>query len=93
MLYEVITDTIYRLENLFNESIEHCDTNSSLQYLLQLGNIYSHRALYANAYENYWNALLMAEQYHDSILLSQVYDGIGWLYSFYLRNDEALEFV
>ncbi len=82
--------TISKLTESYQNYLEAHDTINAISVLTDLGYIYSHRAKYALAYEHFWNALSMASAVNDSTLLARIYNEIGWLYSYYKRNDESL---
>ena len=83
---------ITRLDSIYHVSLQNSDTTNAIIALTDLGHIYSHRAKYALSYEHFWNALSMAGSINDSLLLARIYNEIGWLYSYYKRSDEALQY-
>lgn len=68
------------------------DTINMMKALLRLSSHYSHNVDYGNAYDGYWKALFLAEASENDFLKSQIYQELGWLYSFYSRTDEALKY-
>lgn len=60
----------------------------SLQTIRSLIDLSLHNAQNANflqAYEGYWEALSLADQTNDSLSISNIYEGLGWLYSLFGR--------
>ncbi|WP_111706208.1 tetratricopeptide repeat protein [Lutibacter citreus] len=82
----------YHLNEGYKLSIKKNDTLAAINFLLELSEIHSHNVNYGDAYDGYWKALLLTEQSNDSISKAKVYQGLGWLYSFYKRDDEALKY-
>ncbi|GAB1855364.1 hypothetical protein MHTCC0001_01980 [Flavobacteriaceae bacterium MHTCC 0001] len=54
-----------------------------------MSELHAHTLNYEKAYDGYWQALLLAEKSKDSISKADIYIGLGWLYSFYKRNNAA----
>ncbi|MDV7186031.1 tetratricopeptide repeat protein [Lutibacter sp. TH_r2] len=73
-------------------SLKNKDTLESINYLLELSQLYSHNVNYGKSYDGYWQALLLADKSNDLVSKSNIYQGLGWLYSFYQREDEALKY-
>lgn len=88
----LIEDSLFKYKAVFDGAISQKDTSHAISALLKLGDFYSHTAQYALAYEQLWNALSLATNSNDSLMLADIYNQIGWLYSFYRRNDEALSY-
>ena len=68
------------------------DTLNVINGLLMLSSLYAHNVDYGNAYDGYWEALLLADSSSDEFSKSKVYQQLGWLYSFYSRTDEAIKY-
>ncbi len=83
---------IYFLKNKHIEQKKNHDTIGSISTLSMLGYIYSHHANYAKAYENYWEALLLADKTDDRRSTAKLHEQIAWLYSFFNRKDESLDY-
>ncbi|AXT53516.1 hypothetical protein D1818_22820 [Aquimarina sp. BL5] len=79
----------------YKKSIEYFthkrDTFNLINSINELSDVYGHNLNYSKAYDGYWEALLLAEKSNDEFSKSRVYQSLGWLYSFYNRNTEALE--
>ena len=82
----------FYFEKEYKKSIKKNDTLQAINNLLELSAIYAHTVNYGKSYDGYWKALILAEESNNLDLKSQVYQGLGWLYSFYKRNDEALKY-
>ncbi|WBU88683.1 tetratricopeptide repeat protein [Cellulophaga omnivescoria] len=80
----------------FNKKIEidlkSKDTISAIQTLNEVSILYSHNLNYSKSYDGYWKALLLADKIKNNKLIADIYQEIGWLYSFYKRDDKALEY-
>ena len=68
------------------------DTIKAIYSLRQLSFLYAHNVNYSEAYDNYWDALILADSSKDSISMASVYEDIGWLYSFYDRDQAAVKY-
>ncbi|TVZ10382.1 tetratricopeptide repeat protein [Cellulophaga sp. RHA_52] len=80
----------------FNQEIEldlkNKDTVSAIKTLKELSILYSHNLNYSKSYDGYWKALLLADKIKHNELTADIYQEIGWLYSFYKRDEKALEY-
>lgn len=83
---------IYYFKKGYDVSIQQKDTVDAIKYLMGLSDLYSHKLNYEKSYDGYWKALLLAEKSNDSISKPKIYIGLGWLYSFYKRNEKAIEY-
>lgn len=81
----------FYLKKGYELNLKKKDTTYAINYLLELSQLYSHNVNYGKSYDGYWEALLLADQSKDSISISRVYHGLGWLFGFYKRDKEALE--
>ena len=82
----------FYLEEGYKQNLIKKDTLSAINFLIQLSELYSHNVNYGKSYDGYWEALLLAEKSNDLFSTASVYQGLGWLYSYYKRNDEALKY-
>ncbi|AZQ65559.1 tetratricopeptide repeat protein [Flammeovirga pectinis] len=57
-----------------------------------LANLYAHNGKFGYAYDSYWEALTIADKIEDIESKAIVYNGLGWLYSFYERNTLSLDY-
>ncbi len=89
---EFSDNTIYNVQNQLELAKSRKDTNETIQTLSQLGYIYSHRANYARSYQYFWDALLLADQLNDSVSVANLHEHIGWLYSYFDRKKESLNY-
>ncbi len=88
-LFRSSSDSVMFYEERYQQGLQSGDTARAIVCLIALGEIHSHLAQYSQSYDCLWHALLLADNYRDTLLLTRVHTGIGWLYSFYERRDEA----
>lgn len=79
-------------DKVYKNSIKNKDTVNAIKHLLSLSDLYSHNVNYGKSYDGYWEALLLADASKDSVSIASIYQGLGWLYSFYKRDEEALKY-
>ncbi|MFY0689919.1 MAG: tetratricopeptide repeat protein [Cyclobacteriaceae bacterium] len=72
--------------------LERGDTISAITNLLALCELLAHNAEFGKAYDNYWEALLLADMIDNEGGRAAVYHGLGLLYSLYQRQDISLEY-
>ncbi|SDX72245.1 Tetratricopeptide repeat-containing protein [Lutibacter oricola] len=82
----------FYFEKGYKQNLIKKDTLSAINFLIQLSELYAHSVNYGKSYDGYWEALLLAEKSNDLFSTASIYQGLGWLYSFYKRNDEALKY-
>lgn len=82
---------IRSLTKCHQHAIHQKDTLIAIESLMQLATIYSHNVNYTKAYDNFWKALLLAENQKDKLQEARINQELGWLYSFYNRDQKALE--
>lgn len=82
----------FYFEKGYKHNLIKKDTLSAINFLIQLSELYAHNVNYGKSYDGYWEALLLAEKSNDLFSTASIYQGLGWLYSFYKRNDEALKY-
>lgn len=79
---------------LFLASIEKSlsakDTSNVIMGIVGLSSHETHNANYAEAYDGYWKALLIANEANDTLSKALVYNSLGWLYSVFERRNEAI---
>ncbi|MFY0627114.1 MAG: hypothetical protein JXR07_12515 [Reichenbachiella sp.] len=78
--------------NDFNSSLTTGDTLKAIESLNSLSQIYCSRVNYAQSYDGYWQALLLADRINDEKTKADSYNGLAILYSLYERRDEALKY-
>lgn len=82
---------------LFNHSytkyIQLKDTVNAIKALFQKAFVYETRAKYAKSYDVLWKALLMMDNIDNEALKSVNYHRLGRIYSYYKREDKAIEFL
>ncbi len=82
----------YYFKKGYNLKLKEKDTINAINFLLELSLLYSHNVNYGKSYDGYWKALLLAEKSNDLVSMANAYHGLGWLYGFYSRDDEALKY-
>ncbi len=83
---------LFYLNKGYKKRLQEKDTLRAINFLTNLSQLHAHSLNYEKAYDGYWEALLLADKTNDSISKANIYLGLGWLYSFYKRNDEALKY-
>ncbi|MDW7691407.1 tetratricopeptide repeat protein [Flammeovirgaceae bacterium SG7u.111] len=82
--------------SLFEECKAHYyskqDTLGVIIVLEKLSNLYANLANYDKSYDGYWEALILAEQLENESAKASIYNGLGWLYSFFGRKKIAEEY-
>lgn len=68
------------------------DTVNLVYTICELSYYYGHNLDYGNAYEGYWKALILADKSNNEKLKPKIYQGLGWLYLFFRRDEEALKY-
>ena len=85
-----------RAINLYKKGITYNikkkDTLNVILNLRELSDLYAHRLDYGKAYDGYWRALFLADKSKDNYSKAILYQSLGWLYSFYDRDTEALRY-
>ncbi|MGM8362067.1 transcriptional regulator [Flavobacterium sp. ARAG 55.4] len=68
------------------------DTVNIINNIMALSFLYAHIVDYGRSYDGYWKALLLADKSKDDVSKARIYQALGWLYSYYDRNEEALQY-
>lgn len=76
----------------YDKSMKAKDTIHAIQTLNDLSNSYANNADFSQAYDGYWEALILADRIEHDELKGAIYEGLGWLYSFYKRNEKSKEY-
>lgn len=76
----------------FDQNMQNGDTLEAIQSLVDLSDLYAHNANFGLAYDGYWEALSLADQLDHSGARAQVFTGLGWLYSLYKRDSDAIKY-
>ncbi|WP_345368495.1 hypothetical protein [Algivirga pacifica] len=63
------------------------DSTSLVSALVGRAQLQAHHGQFGDAYDDYWNALFIADATNNNSLRVLVYHGLGWLYSFYEREE------
>jgi tetratricopeptide (TPR) repeat protein len=73
--------------------LEQNDTLKAVRLMISIAELYSHNINYSASYDSYWEALLLAEKKNSQMWEGRAYQGLGYLYSYFNRNDEALKYL
>ncbi|GEC72479.1 hypothetical protein FFL01_20180 [Flavobacterium flevense] len=68
------------------------DTINIINNKIALSFLYAHIVDYGKSYDGYWEALLLADKSKDTISKARIYQALGWLYSYYDRDKEAIQY-
>ncbi|MDN5217114.1 hypothetical protein QQ020_33895 [Fulvivirgaceae bacterium BMA12] len=74
----------------YNYHIKRGDTVKAIRDLINLSYLFANNALFSQSYDGYWQALLLADKMADEAARAWVYNGLGWLYSIYKRQEKAI---
>ncbi|WP_366182526.1 hypothetical protein [Flavobacterium ovatum] len=83
---------IYHYKKSIEYNTENKDTVNVILNLRDMSDLYAHRLDYGKAYDGYWKALFLADASKDDYSKAMIYQGLGWLFSFYDRDMEALRY-
>lgn len=82
----------YYLKKGYDLRVKEKDTLAVINLLIESSLLHAHNVNYEKAYDGYWEALLLADHSKNLYAKAKIYQGLGWLYSFYKRNNEALKY-
>lgn len=82
----------YLFERSYQKALQSADTLAAVDALVEQAKLFAHNANFSNSYDIYWQALFLAEQINDPSSIANVYNGLGWLYSLFYKNDEAINY-
>ncbi|WP_139955873.1 tetratricopeptide repeat protein [Flavicella sediminum] len=89
----IITDSAFvNYKKALVLSTKDSDTIVMIRSIIGLSNIYGHQGNYSKAYDGFWEALLLSEAIKSEMYSARIYQGIGFLYSFFKRDEEALKY-
>ena len=91
--YEGSGEVIKELREKHKSLLSGGDTLKSIDVLMQLADVYGHRADYANSYDLFWQSLSLAEQVKNDSLDALIAWRLGRFYSFYKREKESLKYL
>lgn len=83
---------VYYFNKDYELNIKNKDTLGIINNLLEVSLLYGHNTNYGKSYDGYWEALFLAEKSKDYKSEALIYQGLGWLYSFFNRDTEALRY-
>ncbi|MFC5624791.1 hypothetical protein SAMN06265367_103231 [Algoriphagus winogradskyi] len=90
--YSNSDSSILQLKNAIELHRDNKDTVNLILSLNELSSMYAHLLDYGNSYDGYWEALILADQINNNLFKAKIYQELGWLYSFYHRDEEALKY-
>ncbi|WP_166461183.1 tetratricopeptide repeat protein [Flavicella sediminum] len=76
----------------YHKNTEAKDTIKAIRTLLNIALVHSHNLEYNKAYDYNWKALLLAEKTKNKTSIAKVYESLGWLYSYFKRDQAALKY-
>ncbi|MDO6801427.1 tetratricopeptide repeat protein [Wenyingzhuangia sp. 1_MG-2023] len=85
--------SIEEYQKFYELSLQKKDTIKAIKALIGIGFVYSHNVNYSKSYDYYWKALLLAENTNKDDSKSKIYQGLGWLYSYFNKEEEALKYI
>lgn len=65
------------------------DTLKAINAALNISKISTNKGHYAQSYDSYWDALILANKTADSTYLGEIYTGLGVLYSMFNKDVKA----
>lgn len=68
------------------------DTVNMISALTSISSVHGHNVNFSKAYDGYWKALLLADNIDNKLWRGRIYQELGYLYSFFKRDKEALEY-
>ncbi|CAZ98801.1 Conserved hypothetical membrane protein [Zobellia galactanivorans] len=86
-------EALVLLQEKHEELLKKGDTVNAVKALLEMPYINGQHVDYTKSYDTLWYALFLADSVDDDALKASVYNGLGRLYSFFKRKDEALEYL
>jgi len=90
---ESLDDAIQLYQTAGSYFLEKSDTLNAIYAIVELAELYGHEVRYNDAYDNLWNALLLADLAQAEAAKIKVYIQLGRYYSFYKRKEKALEYL
>ena len=93
LLYKDADAAIATLNDAHKEFLNLGDTLKSIEALIQVADIYGHRADYASSYDAFWKSLSLADQLKNDSLNVHISMRLGRFYSFYKRENESLQYL
>ena len=85
-------ETVYELKNQYAKQMANGDTLKAINTISKLGNIYANHASYSLAYQQFWDALLLADELNDIKTTARSLEDLAWLYISFKRKEEAIEY-
>ncbi|MDO6516969.1 tetratricopeptide repeat protein [Zobellia uliginosa] len=86
-------EALVLLQEKHEEFLKKGDTVNAVKALLEMPYINGQHVDYTKSYDTLWYALFLADSVDDDVLKAYVYNGLGRLYSFFKRKEEALKYL
>ncbi|MCW2120062.1 tetratricopeptide repeat protein [Flavobacterium sp. 7A] len=90
--YSNYGSAVYYYKKSIEYNTERKDTVNVIANLRDMSDLFAHRLDYGKAYDGYWKALFLAVASKDDYSKAIIYQALGWLFSFYDRDVEALRY-
>ena len=91
--YENSEELIKELRIRHETLLQKGDTLKGIGVLMQLADVFGHRADYANSYDVFWQSLFLADRVQNDSLDALISWRLGRFYSFYKREKESLKYL
>ena len=85
-------EKISELKKRYAKQMANGDTLKAINTNSRLGNIYANHASYSLAYQQFWNALLLADEINDIETTARSLEDLAWLYISFKRKEEAIKY-
>ncbi|MCL7764951.1 tetratricopeptide repeat protein [Polaribacter sp. Z014] len=85
--------SVVLFEKSYSLYLQSKDTLNAIQALFQEGFVFETSAKYAKSYDVLWKALLLMDNIENNGVKSVIYHRLGRVYSYYKREDKAIEFL
>ncbi|UXX77843.1 hypothetical protein N7E81_10735 [Reichenbachiella carrageenanivorans] len=92
LMFQNADSAILLFKLSYVQSMQTADTLQAIDCLVNLSDLYANNADFDLAYDSYWEALFLADQMDHSGARAKVYSGLGWLYSLYKRDNQAIKY-
>ena len=84
---------IYYFNKSYDAYLQNRDTVNAIKRLLDKAYVYENNAKYAYSYNALWQSLLLLDNIDNESLESVIYHRLGRIYSYYKREDKAIEYL
>ncbi|MGQ1910031.1 hypothetical protein ACT3CE_09610 [Marinifilum sp. RC60d5] len=90
--HEFSEEKVYQLKDKYAKQMANGDTLKAINTISKLGNIYSNHASYSLAYQQFWKALLLADEINNTKTTARSLEDLAWLYISFKRKEEAIKY-